>query len=164
MRHLAFLVLHAFLVQAHSMPEQDSIPSDRTTERKVPVKEKIKRTGSLLYKIVKSFDDYDTDYISPNYYNYTAMLQNTNFYQTYRMAAKDKKGNEQAIHMAPGPTLKLGPYLGWRWIFLGYTFDIGHPQRATKTTEFNLSLYSSMLGIDLVYIRNKGDFTLRKAT
>lgn len=167
MQHLvfpAFLILHASLFPAFTMPEKDSIMSCPPTEHKKPVKEKIKRTGSLLYRIVKSFDDYDTDYISPNYYNYTAMLQNTNFYQTYRMAAKDEKGNEQALHMAPSPTLKLGPYLGWRWIFLGYTFDIGHPQKATKTTEFNLSLYSSMLGVDLVYIRNTGDFTLRKVT
>lgn len=90
------------------------------------------------------------------------MLQNTNFYQVYIFRGTDADGNVQSLHVAPSPAFKIGPYFGWRWLFLGYTFDVSHPRSAGKTTEFNLSLYSSMLGGDLVYIRNTGDFTIRK--
>lgn len=127
-----------------------------------PIKERIKKTGSLIYRFIKNFDDYDTDYIIPNYYNYTAMVQNTNFYQMYNLRGTSADGTSQSIQMSPSPSFKIGPYFGWRWIFLGYTLDVGHPKSASKTSEFNLSLYSSMLGADLVYIRNGGDFKIKK--
>lgn len=138
----------------------DSLPLTQDT---TSLKQKIKKKANIFARFIKSFDEYDTTYISPNYYNYTAMMQNTNFYQVYRLQATNAAGHTQSLHIAPTPSFKVGPYIGWRWIFLGYTFDIGHPKSATKTTEFNLSLYSSMLGCDLVYIRNTGDFTIRKA-
>lgn len=143
-----------------------NVTSDTTkTEIKNrPFKEKIKRTGSWLKRFIKEFDNYDTSYIEPNYYNYTAMVQNTNFYQFYRIKGTDKEGVSQTLQANPQPGFKAGPYFGWRWIFLGYTFDIGHPGTATKSTEFNLSLYSSMIGCDVVYIRNTDDFTLRKVS
>ncbi|MDQ9826218.1 DUF4421 family protein, partial [Acinetobacter sp. 163] len=42
-------------------------------------------------------------------------------------------------------------------------FDVSHPRSLGKSSEFNLSLYSSMLGCDFLYVRNTGDFRLRKA-
>ena len=131
-----------------------------TDAEKLTLKKKLKRTGSLVKRFIKSFDDYDTTYISPNYYNYEAMVQNTNFYQIYRIRGKSEDGTSQTLQLKPTPSLRIGPYFGYRWIFLGYTFDIGHPKRAGESTQFNLSLYSSMLGCDLVLIRNKGDFTI----
>lgn len=127
------------------------------------VKQKVKRTGSLLYRFIQSFDDYDTTYISPNYYNFTAMAQNTNYYQVYRLAGSDADGRTQTLYLKPAQSMKVGPYFGWRWIFLGYTFDVSHPRRLGKASEFNLSLYSSMIGLDFLYLRNAGDFRLRKA-
>ena len=146
-----------------AMAQTDSIaaPADTLTRRDVR-KEKMKHTGSLLKRFFKNFDEYDTDYITPNYYNFTAMMQNTNFVQQYRIAAKDATGKEQSISLAPTPSFKVGPYVGWRWIFVGYTFDLGHPKNATKSTELSLSLYSSMLGVDFVYIRNTGTFKLQR--
>ena len=145
------------------MAQTDSIaaPADTLTRRDVR-KEKMKHTGSLLKRFFKNFDEYDTDYITPNYYNFTAMMQNTNFVQQYRIAAKDATGKEQSISLAPTPSFKVGPYVGWRWIFVGYTFDLSHPKNATKSTELSLSLYSSMLGVDFVYIRNTGTFKLQR--
>ncbi len=144
----------------------DSLHTDTVTASVTSLnfKEKVKRTGNFLYRFIKNFDDYDTDYITPNYYNYTAMLQNTNFYQLYQLRATSADGQTQTLKLSPSPTLKIGPYFGWRWIFLGYTFDVSHLRKAVKTTEFNLSLYSSMLGCDLVYIRNTGDFTIKRVT
>ena len=48
------------------------------------IKKKVKHAGKVVYRFVKNFDNYDTTYISPNYYNFTAMLQNTNSFQTYK--------------------------------------------------------------------------------
>lgn len=136
--------------------EKDSIPRKK-------LKQKVKKTGSIISRFIKSFDDYDSTYITPNYYNYTAMLQNTNFFQVYHLKATSSDNVTQQLQLAPSPALKIGPYFGWRWIFLGYTFDVANMKKAVKTTEFNLSLYSSMLGCDLVYIRNAGNFTIKKA-
>lgn len=139
-----------------------NVPVDSLSRMK-KFKKKVKRTGSLLYRFLKNFDDYDTTYISPNYYNYTAMVQNTNYFQTYRLAGRSEDGVNQSLATRPEPNIKVGPYFGWRWIFLGYTFDVSHPRTPGQSSEFNLSLYSSMLGCDLVYVHNSGNFRLRKA-
>lgn len=149
---------------ADSLPPHpaDTLAPDSARGRN-NLRKKIKHTGNIFVRFIKSFDEYDTTYIEPNYYNYAAMLQNTNFYQSYRLSATNAEGEKQSLRLGPAATAKVGPYFGWRWIFLGYTFDVSHPKAVGKSTEFNLSLYSSMLGCDLVYIRNTGDFTLRKA-
>lgn len=144
----------------------DSMPTGEALDSigPEPVDERKGWTGkmNIFKQFIKSFDDIDTTYIVPNYYNYAAMAQNTNFFQMYRFRATSDEGHVQTIQMAPRPSFRVGPYFGWRWIFLGYTFDMSHPSQAGEKTEFNLSLYSSMLGIDLVYIRNKGDFSIRR--
>lgn len=112
-------------------------------------------------KKVKELDTYDYNYIEPNYYNYAAMLQNTNYWQQYRLSAQSEDGNlKQTINISPRPAFKIGPYFGWRWLFLGYTMDVSSIGKARKNTEFNLSLYSAKLGCDLIYIRNKTDFRI----
>lgn len=114
-------------------------------------------------RFLKSFNDYDSTYISPNYYNYTAMVQNTNLFQVYRLSATNAEGKTQKITAQPGSRMKIGPYFGWRWIFLGYTFDVKRPSEGGSSSSFNLSLYSSMIGCDFVYIKNSGNYKLRKA-
>ena len=145
--------------------EQDSI-SENIISRAEALSDTLynkskEKKDNFIYRFFKKMDEYDTAYISPNYYNYTAMLQNTNFYQQYRLSAKNEEGAKQVLNFSPAPALKIGPYVGWRWIFLGYTFDMSRPRSAGKSTEFNLSLYSSMLGCDLVYIKNTGNFTMK---
>ena len=67
------------------------------------------------------------------------------------------------ITFSPLPTFKLGPYLGWRWIFLGYTFDLKNINSGDKRTEFDLSIYSSQLGVDLFYRKTGNDYKISKA-
>ena len=117
---------------------------------------------SQVKRNVKRLDEVDTLYIQPNLYNYAAMLQNTNYWQFYRLSAEDGRGNHQQIDISPRSSVKVGPYFGWRWLFLGYTFDVGSMGKATQNTEFSLSLYSAKIGGDFVYIRNKGDFEIGK--
>lgn len=107
---------------------------------------------NLFTRILRSFNDVDTNYIEPQHYNYTVMLQNTNTYEGYTL----KSSSGQSISFSPRPTMKIGPYVGWRWLFLGYTFDINNMHGGKNKREFDLSLYTSMLGIDLYY-RKSGD-------
>lgn len=124
---------------------------DHTTEKK---------RKRLIRRFIDAFNAMDTTYIVPNYYNFAAMLQNTNFIQSYKIRAKDANGNSQSIRMRPQTAAKIGPYFGWRWIFLGCTFDVLHPKRVGEQTELSLSLYSQMLGLDAIYIKNKGNFKI----
>ena len=112
-------------------------------------------------KTMGKMNDIDTTYIEPQQYNFTAMIQNTNNFEVYVL------NNQQRHHLtlAPEPAIRIGPYLGWRWIFLGYTIDIKHPffnSTEQKRKEFDLSLYSSKIGFDLYYRKTGQDFKIRR--
>ena len=83
------------------------------------------------------------------------MMQNTNFLHFVSFSATEKNKERQSLTFFPRPSFKIGPFLGWRWVFLGYTIDIGRIQKAGKNTEFSLSLYSNLVGGDFVYLKNK---------
>lgn len=116
-----------------------------------------KRIINGMYQFVKEFSQVDTNYVEPQHYNYTLMLQNTNTYEMYRI--RSKGGN--IITFAPQPSVKLGPYVGWRWVFLGYTFDLTHIGDDKNKKEFDISLYSSQIGIDLFYRKTGNDYKIR---
>lgn len=121
-----------------------------------------KRMGKTLYRFVKDFNDIDEEYIEPQKYNFTVMLQNVTTYEVYKLNTKD--GNSYTF--APEANVKIGPYFGWRWIFLGYTIDVSHVNMSNdnKTRkEYDLSLYSSMLGLDLYYRKTGDNYKLRSA-
>lgn len=121
------------------------------------------RVGKGFTKFFREFDNIDTTYIEPQHYNYTVMLQNTNTYEQYTLSSKDG----QRISFSPDPTFRLGPYFGWRWVFLGYTIDLKHINASSKHTnkkEFDLSLYSSMLGIDLFWRQTGNDYHVQNMT
>lgn len=119
------------------------------------------RVGRTFTKFFHEFDNIDTTYIEPQHYNYTVMLQNTNTYEEYTLL--NKAG--QSITFAPDVSFRLGPYLGWRWVFLGYTLDLKHINAKSEHTnkkEFDLSLYSSMLGIDLFWRQTGNDYHIQR--
>ena len=71
----------------------------------------------------------------------------------------------QRISFAPDPSWRLGPYLGWRWVFLGYTLDLKHintKDNHSSKKEFNLSLYSSLLGVDLFWRQTGNDYHIQR--
>ena len=117
-----------------------------------------RRIGHGLYEFVKEFSRIDTAYIEPQHYNYTVMLQNTNTYEYYRLSTE----NGNSISFAPKPSVRLGPYVGWRWVFLGYTIDLTALNHSSKKTELGLSLYSSQIGVDLFYRKTGNDFRIDK--
>ena len=132
-----------------------SVHNDTTLNQR----EKIKEYGNIFVRFVKAFDEIDTTYIIPNRYNWAFMMQNTNSYEFYSLHSSR---DNQRLLFSPNPSFRFGPYLGWRWIFLGYTFDINSFGKGHKSqkTEFELSIYSSMIGCDLIYRRTGNDFRI----
>ena len=92
------------------------------------------------------------------------MLEHSSWYEYYRLGSNSNNG-EQSISFSPNANFKLGVYFGWRWIFLGYSFDVkdifgGHKNKAKKT-EMALNLYSSKFGVDLYWRKTGSDFKIR---
>ena len=137
-------VLILLTIAITNITAQDTIIQKRTPF--------FKRVGHLIGGFVNDFSCIDSDYVEPQHYNFTVMMQNTNTYEIYKL----RVGKDQTITFAPQPTMKIGPYFGWRWVFLGYTLDVNHLQNGYNKKEFDISLYSSQIGIDLFY-RNTGD-------
>ncbi len=115
---------------------------------------------NTLYEFVKEFSRVDTNYVEPQHYNFTFMLQNTNTYEIYHL--RNKAGQE--VVFSPRPAYKLGPYFGWRWIFLGYTFDLTHLKDGDGRQDFNLSLYSNQIGVDLFYRKSGNGYRVNSLT
>ena len=137
------------LTLALRLPASDSIPERKGLLRKV---------GASLAGFAKEFTRIDSSYIEPQHYNLTVMLQNTNSYERYRL--RSKEGN--SITFSPQPTTKIGPYFGWRWVFLGYQLDVNHLSDGHRKKEFDISLYSSQVGIDLFYRKTGNDYRIRR--
>lgn len=117
------------------------------------------RKLSKLRRIIREFSAIDENYIEPQHYNFTAMVQSTYTYDIYRLSSN----NGQTITLSPDASLKVGPYFGWRWFFLGYTFQIKNLgfNSGELRKEFDFSIYSSQIGIDLYYRRTGSDYKIR---
>ena len=124
----------------------------------------VRQTGRQIRKVGKEFNAIDTNYISPNLYNLAFMLEHSTWYEHYRLG-NNAKNEPQSLNFSPSLGTKLGIYFGWRWIFLGYTFDIedlmGRNKNKARKTEMSLNIYSSKFGIDLYYRKTGSDFKLR---
>ena len=124
----------------------------------------VRQTGREIRDKVKDFNAIDTTYISPNLYNLAFMLEHSTWYEHYRLGNNASK-NPQRLNFSPSLGTKLGIYFGWRWIFLGYTFDIedlfGDNNNKPKKKEMSLNIYSSKFGVDLYYRKTGSDFKLR---
>ena len=105
-----------------------------------------------------NFDRSEEDYIEPNHFEFSAMLQMTRTFENFELSS-----NGQSIELAPDDLTKVGPYFGWRWLFLGYTFDIKNLgfNSSNARKEFDLSFYSSKFGVDIYYRRSGSDYKIR---
>ena len=118
------------------------------------------RKLNAVRKTVRGFDRLNSDFIEPQHYVFTAMLQFTHTYDIYTLRSA---GRNQSMTFAPDMNLKVGPYFGWKWFFAGYTFEIGNVNLHRIKQELDLSIYSSQIGIDLFYRRTGNDYKLRDA-
>ena len=154
-------VLVSFSLQAQSekagITVNDSIQEDSVT---TPKPSAFKRA----IKKFMNFSDFDTLYISPNRYNYALMATHFSNFEYYSVTSEFPQ--PQKLSFSPNPHNKIGLYFGWRWIFLGWSVDIDDIYRKTnrknKGTEFDLSLYSSKLGVDIFYRRTGNNYKIHK--
>ncbi len=106
--------------------------------------------------LVKKFSEIDTSYVEPQHYKFCTTLMSTYFFETYII--KNKSGH--SLVLAPEARVKFGPYIGWSFLFWGYTVDLAYIS-ANKKRELDLSVYTSMLGVDF-FMRNSGkDYKIR---
>ncbi len=115
--------------------------------------------GRFVGRIIAAFDNIDTTYIERIHYNFTAMAQATTNYEAYALGTPNRN---EFLSFTQHPDFRLGPYFGWRWLVLGYTYDMtsigaNSFQRGSKV-EF--SIYSSMVGVDFIWRRTGSDFFL----
>ena len=154
-------LLVSFSLQAQSekagITVNDSIQEDSVT---TPKPSAFKRA----IKKFMNFSDFDTLYISPNRYNYALMATHFSNFEYYSVTSEFPQ--QQKLSFSPNPHNKIGLYFGWRWIFLGWSVDIDDIYRKTnrknKGTEFDLSLYSSKLGVDIFYRRTGNNYKIHK--
>ena len=133
----------------------DALPAIR------PKRNFFHKVGDVFTVFFSEFNKLNPKYIEEQKYNYTAMLQNTNSYELYRLSSN----NGHSYTFAPEMSYKLGPYFGWRWVFLGYTIDLTHISSGSgdkNRAEFDISLYSSMLGIDLYWRETGNNYKIQK--
>lgn len=126
-------------------------PAD-TVNRFDKMKTAVKRT-------VRGFDRLDTTYIEPQHYVFTVMLQATHNYDIFTLRGMGREA--QSVTFAPDMNLKLGPFVGWKWFFAGYTFELGNINLKKIKQQLDLSIYSSQIGVDLFYRRTGNDYKLR---
>lgn len=111
---------------------------------------------------VEWFNATDTNYIQPNKYNLTMMLEQSTWFEHYRLSGTGENGN-QLLGFAPKVNTKLGVYFGWRWIFLGYSLDLASlfkKEREKPRTEMVFNLYSAKFGVDLYYRKTGSNFRI----
>ncbi len=118
--------------------------------------EKIKQFGNIFVRIIDAFDAIDSNYVERIGYNFTAMLQATTNYEFYSIGTRNYV---ERLTFMQHPDLRVGPYFGWKWLFLGYTFDVSNiGTRKTSSSRTELSIYTSMIGVDLIRRSTGNDF------
>lgn len=113
---------------------------------------------SWLRRTIRGFSKIDENYVEPQHYNWSVMLQAIYSFDYFRISTGD-----QSISFAPKPSVKAGPYFGWRWVFAGYTFDLRNIRFGGKKgkQELDFSIYAAQLGVDIYYRRTGSDYKIR---
>lgn len=115
-----------------------------------------------LKRTLRQFSEIDTNYVEPQHYNWAMMLQSINTYDYYRLGTRGD--DAQSISFAPSIGVRVGPYFGWRWVFLGYTFDLRNFNlfHGKRKLEIDGSIYSAQIGADIFYRRSVDDYKIRR--
>ena len=146
------LVVAASIVRADDGPRAvlKSAPSPADSIRK--------RELSIIREKIRDLDRTQDDYIEPQHYEFTVMLQATRTFENFVLSS-----NGQSITLAPDGLTKVGPFFGWRWFFAGYTFDIKNLNFSDGglLKEFDFSIYSSMVGVDVYHRHSGSDYKIR---
>ena len=163
-RFLLILVLWQTMICVHADNDDDTEGVNTTESMNAMEDANIQGSDddiSSLRKTVRGFDRLDERYIEPQHYVFTVMVQSTYIYDYYTLRSGGSSG--QQISLSPDASIKIGPYFGWKWIFGGYSFTLGHSSFSKTKTQIDFSIYSSQIGVDLFYRRTGNDYKLRNA-
>lgn len=126
-----------------------------------------KTTNPNFFKSALKFviGEFDPLYVSPNKYELAFMTTYYNYNEFYSLRSSTPKN--QTLRFSPRPNNKLGFYVGWRFIFLGWSFDLNDlfhsPEGKNNGTTFQLSLYSAKFGVDFLYQKTGNNYKIHKA-
>ena len=114
-----------------------------------------------LKRTLRGFSYVDTNYVEPQHYNWSVMMQGTYNYDIYRLSTQGADG--QSVTFSPKGGVKVGPYFGWRWVFMGYTIDLSHINFDERTPwqGIDFSFYSAQIGADLYYRHTRNNYRIR---
>lgn len=152
---ICILLLSCAVASAQEVAETSVVMPDSSLVEEHP------RKLGVVRRTVREFDRLNTDYIEPQHYIFTVMLQGTYAYDHYSLSSVGSE--RQKVAFAPDMNLRVGPYFGWKWFFAGYTFELGNINFSKVKQELDLSIYSSQIGIDLFYRRTGSEYKLRDA-
>jgi len=149
MRKVLLMILAVVALQVVA---QDTLQVEEQPEKKM----------SWLRRTIRGFSYIDENYVEPQHYNWSVMLQATHTYDYYRLGTSGS--GDQSVWLSPEGNLKVGPYFGWRWVFAGYTFDLKNVDVDYKDLkqEFDFSLYAAQVGADVYYRRTGCDYKIRR--
>ena len=121
--------------------------------------------GNKLKKIAQKavgfvdyiLNDVDSTYIEGSRYNMSFMPEYSYSYEHYSIGTTGKDG--QSIGVAPQGRNLLTLNIGWRWLVVGYSFDLDNNR---PLTEFNTSLYSTRFALDLFYRKGSEGYKINR--
>ncbi len=152
------LLVIAYSLHSYAQPVSTVGEGDSVTVELQDTLVRSAHTISKVRKTIRGFDRLQNDYIEPQHYELTVMGQVTRNFESFRLSS-----NGQSVMLAPDQNLKIGPYFGWRWFFLGYSFDLNNIgiSKGGLLKEIDLNIYSSQLGVDLYYKNMGHNYKLR---
>lgn len=143
---IILLVLLFFTLSVHAQETSNAAGSNVESFEKSGKRNFVLRCVDFIERFLEQ----DTAYVSPNRFNLSVMPQYSYNYEYYNFATEK---NAQSISIVPTFNHKAGLYFGWRWLFLGYSFDIS---KSRPETDLSLELYCSRGGIEVFY-RKRSD-------
>ena len=137
-------------LQAVSTVRQDSLPPQ-------------KKMG-WLRRVIRGFSYIDENYVEPQHYNWSIMLLGRYTYDNYRLSTTGDVSQSLSFSPRTG-VFKVGPYFGWRWIFLGYTIDVKNIDLdffSGSWQGIDGSIYSAQIGADVYYRHTRNNYSIRE--
>ena len=130
----------------------DDLPGDSVQKKRGL----LRSIGRGAMNIIKEFNNVDTSYIEPQHYKFTATVMGTYNFESYTI--KSKGGQE--YRFSRDARVRVGPYVGWSLLFYGYTLDLAYIS-ANKHREIEMSIYTSMLGVDFFRKKMGQDYRIK---
>lgn len=129
--------------------------SAQVTQPEPQKKSFVDRLPKPLRWVARNWSAKDSLYCYDSFYNWAVHLQDN-----MSMEYLNVKGDGFDIGMNSRFSNKIGPYLGYQWLFLGTTWDFGVRSEGKRRSEFQLNINSQLFNIELIRRRTGGDFAI----